>query len=266
MRSRHRVSLVILGVCVGAGFAVAQTPRVVRPGAGPQTYGTSAGSVVSIAATEFLPIDVTFAYTSDVNAGARWSTNTSRPDTFSAALHLPGGAKVVGLTFDPIDIDPSSSVFTSLVECDAFSQNCILHPIAGAGDPDCLTPGFICSGNAFAGGEVSIGVGFGSADAITIDNATHTYRLIAGNGSGNANTKIGGVLVSYVLQVSPPPGFVTFNDVPTSHPFFQYIQALAASGITGGCNASPPLYCPNNPVTRGQMAVFLAKALGLQFP
>jgi hypothetical protein len=51
--------------------------------------------------------------------------------------------------------------------------------------------------------------------------------------------------------------------VPTSHPYFQFIQALAASGITGGCGGGN--YCPDNPVTRGQMAVFLAKALGLQF-
>jgi S-layer homology domain len=66
-----------------------------------------------------------------------------------------------------------------------------------------------------------------------------------------------------VLQVSPAPGVATFNDVPTNHPFFQYIEALSASGITAGCQASPPLYCPDATVTRGQMAVFLAKALGL---
>jgi hypothetical protein len=63
-----------------------------------------------------------------------------------------------------------------------------------------------------------------------------------------------------------PPGSASFNDVPTDHPFFQYIEALKASGITGGCQAVPPLYCPDNPVTRGQMAVFLAKALGLHWP
>jgi hypothetical protein len=51
--------------------------------------------------------------------------------------------------------------------------------------------------------------------------------------------------------------------VPTTHPFFQFIEALHASGITGGCQASPPLYCPDDPVTRGQVAAFLAKALGL---
>jgi hypothetical protein len=66
--------------------------------------------------------------------------------------------------------------------------------------------------------------------------------------------------------VSPPPATASFDDVPTSDPFFQCIEALAASGITGGCQASPPLYCPDNPLTRGQMAVFLAKGLGLHWP
>ena len=64
--------------------------------------------------------------------------------------------------------------------------------------------------------------------------------------------------------VSPAPGAPTFNDVPVSDPAFQYIEALAASGITGGCGGGN--YCPNSPVTRRQMAVFLAKALGLHWP
>jgi hypothetical protein len=36
-------------------------------------------------------------------------------------------------------------------------------------------------------------------------------------------------------------------------------------GITGGCQLSPPLYCLDQAVTRGQMAVFLSTALGLHF-
>jgi hypothetical protein len=51
--------------------------------------------------------------------------------------------------------------------------------------------------------------------------------------------------------------------VPTSHPLFQFIEALVASGTTAGCGGGN--YCPNAPLTRGQMAVFLAKALGLQW-
>jgi hypothetical protein len=70
--------------------------------------------------------------------------------------------------------------------------------------------------------------------------------------------------VRYKLQVSPAPASATFADVPTSHPFFQFVEALAASGITAGCGGGN--FCPDAPITRGQMAVFLAAALGLHFP
>ena len=43
------------------------------------------------------------------------------------------------------------------------------------------------------------------------------------------------------------------------------IEALARAGITAGWN--PPLndqYCPTKPVTRGQMAAFLVRALDLK--
>ena len=111
--------------------------------------------------------------------------------------------------------------------------------------------------------------------------AVASTRTVNANGTIGACTATGGFLilapvassaapaftppfsVTDVLDVTPAPPTASFNDVPTSHPYFQFIEALKASGITGGCQASPPLYCPDNPVTRGQMAVFLAKALGL---
>jgi S-layer homology domain len=74
----------------------------------------------------------------------------------------------------------------------------------------------------------------------------------------------GWVEVWWRRTVSPAPPAASFTDVPTGHPFFQFIEALKASGITGGCGADT--YCPDNPVTRGQMAVFLSKALGLHWP
>ena len=41
-------------------------------------------------------------------------------------------------------------------------------------------------------------------------------------------------------------------------PFEPAIEALAAAGITKGCDSD--LFCPDDPVTRGQMAVFLTRA------
>ncbi|HWZ86148.1 MAG TPA: S-layer homology domain-containing protein, partial [Thermoanaerobaculia bacterium] len=52
----------------------------------------------------------------------------------------------------------------------------------------------------------------------------------------------------------------TFVDVPNSDPYFHYVETVYVDGVTNGCNASPLLYCPTNPVTRQQMAVFLLKA------
>jgi hypothetical protein len=39
--------------------------------------------------------------------------------------------------------------------------------------------------------------------------------------------------------------------------FTPWVEALSAAGITGGCGGGN--YCPTNPVTRQQMAVFLLK-------
>ena len=41
------------------------------------------------------------------------------------------------------------------------------------------------------------------------------------------------------------------------------INALAAARITAGCSVTPLRYCPNQAVTRAQMATFLARALDL---
>ena len=57
-----------------------------------------------------------------------------------------------------------------------------------------------------------------------------------------------------------PPPCVTpaFADVPCSSPFAPWVNELVARGVTAGCGGG--LYCPTNPTTREQMAVFLLKA------
>ena len=57
----------------------------------------------------------------------------------------------------------------------------------------------------------------------------------------------------------PPVGIGTgFGDVPTSYWAAAWIKQLAAEGITGGCGFGN--YCPEAPVTRAQMAVFLLRS------
>ena len=56
----------------------------------------------------------------------------------------------------------------------------------------------------------------------------------------------------------PPSCTGTFPDVPCPSLFADWIEALAAAGITGGCGGGN--YCPNSAVTRQQMSAFLLKA------
>jgi hypothetical protein len=64
---------------------------------------------------------------------------------------------------------------------------------------------------------------------------------------------------------SPPACTVpTFSDVPCSSPFAKWIEELVDRGITSGCGGGK--YCPTNPVTRAQMAVFLSSMFGLPVP
>jgi hypothetical protein len=58
------------------------------------------------------------------------------------------------------------------------------------------------------------------------------------------------------------PPFVPqiFDDVPPGAFAYDFINGIYNQGITGGCSVVPKLYCPENLVTRGQMAVFIDRA------
>lgn len=59
---------------------------------------------------------------------------------------------------------------------------------------------------------------------------------------------------------NPTPSFA---DVPAASGQYAYIEELYRRQVTAGCGGSPLRYCPSQPVTRGQMAVFLCRAAGL---
>jgi len=57
------------------------------------------------------------------------------------------------------------------------------------------------------------------------------------------------------------PATAIFMDVPTTYWAAGWINQLAAEGITTGCGSGD--YCPENPVTRAQMAAFLVRGFNL---
>lgn len=65
----------------------------------------------------------------------------------------------------------------------------------------------------------------------------------------------------YGAAYSPPPATGVFTDVPPGRFAAAWIENLAADGITAGCGGGN--YCPDAPVTRDQMAVFLVRTFGL---
>jgi hypothetical protein len=61
----------------------------------------------------------------------------------------------------------------------------------------------------------------------------------------------------------PDPAVGLFEDVPINAFAANFIERFLAEGITSGCSQNPPRYCPNDAVTRAQMAVVLVRAFGL---
>lgn len=63
----------------------------------------------------------------------------------------------------------------------------------------------------------------------------------------------------------PTPATQRYVDVPPTHPRYNFIDRLAALGITQGCNANPPMFCPDRPVTRAMMAAFIVRAFHIDY-
>ncbi|MEA2001599.1 MAG: S-layer homology domain-containing protein, partial [Actinomycetota bacterium] len=75
---------------------------------------------------------------------------------------------------------------------------------------------------------------------------------------------IGSLLLVVMLTTNLATAVPGFTDVPAGHVFESQVNWMAEQGITRGCN--PPIndqFCPDDPVTRGQMAAFLVRALDL---
>ncbi len=83
--------------------------------------------------------------------------------------------------------------------------------------------------------------------------------LAANNGLARAGTITSGGRSVKIMQAGFPEA--VFGDVPPAANDFDYISLLYASNITAGCSLNPFLYCPDTPVTRAQMSVFMVAAL-----
>ncbi|MGV7224827.1 MAG: S-layer homology domain-containing protein [Nitrospinales bacterium] len=189
--------------------------------------------------------------------GNRWG-NENFPLT--SVIRLQSGAKLVNAelyTYDSEKRDPYTIKCELNREDWDSGDNPNTHIMATLStDPDNNGPGYTTSG------RISV--------QERIKNGDHWYQAVCFLGdqvrAQGTDLRLFGIRILYRTQVQD--GLPTaFDDIGHLSPRFQNaINALSASGITNGCNAAGDEFCPDDNLTRGQMAVFLAEALGLYWP
>ena len=221
--------------------SVPEVPTVVNPpGNSPDpNWGTSLWAVYNAG-----PCDVALrSGTMDLVNCAYVRSTSASPVYLGFPVHLPTGAVVqyARIYFNQTVI--GETISAGFWKTDAYGVQTFIQG---------MSPTATTAGNTYQQ--------WGPFSEV-IDNAPssgYTYSFLAYTSGA---TKIYKMMVYYKLQVSPAPGTATFGDVPTGHWAFQFVEALADSGITAGCGGGN--FCPNNPLTRAEMAVYLSAALGL---
>jgi S-layer homology domain len=243
-----RRTLLLVGFAFASRLLPAQTPEA------PETWGTATGfstimnyQLQATNATDF----PTYTLFHQGGAGTSCHGDAQAECLGYAQILAPEGASLESVRIWFYDSSPDSDIHYAVM------RNC--EPPGGPGDETVISQGDLpaSAGDSYFEGALA-------EDIVNNTDCGYSIRLRLtdpGDAPAGFAIRVRKVAVGWKRQVSPAPDTATFGDVPTDHPFFQFIEALATSGITGGCGGGN--FCPDAPLTRGQMAVFLAKGLGL---
>jgi hypothetical protein len=235
--------------------------QLVASAARSQSYGEH-NQVLTIGASGFHGVEG--AQASIDSAGYLYNTVPGAFSYYLAPLPLPEGAVIESICVYANDSDTGDFGYVQ-----AYLTAVKLVPLGES--PSTLT---IPGASAQSGSDIGYGYYCSDPFSYTLrglvdvdgdgnqDAAVHYLTLYLPAASQNA-LAFGGVRITWKRSVSPPPATPRFGDVPASDQAFPFIEALAASGITAGCSQTN--YCPDANLTRRQMAIFLAKALGLHW-
>ncbi len=234
------IALVAIAGTIQAQNTTVPWPLLATPRS--PSFGTKDYEITTISATSFVP-ETDIHYVTTPELGRATQTNT---DVHSYAnLDVPGGTII-----DYIGVNSST-------DTDGVIGVALWRRFSGG------------SKELLMGSSLPAHLSWGTDDVgpLGIQIISHSGQELVidvENASSPNEQFFGWVEVVWHRTVSLPPVTATFSDVPTSSPQFRFVQALYAAGITAGCGGGN--FCPNDPVTRGQMAVFLATALGLHWP
>ncbi len=121
--------------------------------------------------------------------------------------------------------------------------------------------------------------GLTGASVSAVSGSGKVYTVTVTTGSGNGTLRLNVVDNNSIVDIASNPlggsiagdgnyitgesysivKALTFTDVPFSYWDSSYIERLYNSGITSGCGVGT--YCPETPVTRAQMAIFLLRGM-----
>lgn len=223
------------------------------------SFGILDEAITTIAGMAFRPAFSATGFSGDLSTG-KWVT--SGPAILLAPItEVPNGAMLTGVTFYVQDNDAARDLVGNVC------RHWVDSMTGGSPGTDC--PVAVSSSGSPGSTFVTSNPNLFFSYRFNIDNAgpveSVSYTVLGNWGtSTDGNLRLQQVRLLWRRQVTAAPASATFADVPVGSPFHQFVEALVASGITGGCGGG--LYCPDAPVTRGQMAVFLSAALGLHWP
>jgi hypothetical protein len=220
-----------------------------RRTAGPQDFGVGNINVLQIPAASFRPRVSSGTWeirgpSVPADTGYLYSTG---PGEFLAGAELPQGALIDALVLYYDDPSPTSGVSANLYGLTGYD---------GASTGSALIATAQSSGSSGKGYQTT-----------AVTHTVNTSIFLGGSQYivqvSTSDTGFRGVEIWWERQMSPAPATATFSDVPTTDSFFRAIEAFSASGITSGCGGGN--FCPNQPVTRQEVAKFFARALGLSY-
>ncbi len=182
----------------------------------------------------------TVCLTATPNSGWTFSSWSGAALNSSGCLTLTGSVTVTA-NFVPYVACPSA-VSPSAVYLDSTAQSGPQLSVTGSSG---------CSWTATpAGNFITVASGAGATG-----NGTVNFT-VAANTTGadrNGTLTIGAQTISVIQRANTQ----IFTDVPPSAYYFDFTNLMAIDGITAGCSTNPPEYCPNDSITREQMAVFV---------
>jgi hypothetical protein len=221
--------------------AIVETPSVPAE----PMWGGASRTFLTLGAWNAQPVDSTTTYGFGNFPGGQGVFRTGGSSWLKVPVYIPSGAVVSELELAYCDTGAGTIAahwFRQPKNGPVVTQT---NVVVSTGTPGCVST-------------------MGAITPATIDNDANSYNIELFMSAADNTIVFLSVRVGYRLQVSPAPATASFADVPTTHFAFRFVEALAASGITGGCGGGN--YCPDSPLTRAQMAIFLASALGLHFP